>query len=143
MIKKPISEGRNRPTSTVPKLKSHKMYKYTPDSDWVKAVLHSRAGKVGGKFDACFNVFNKKGEMSWLDFNRCVSDWQPITLNEPTEIVLFMNDEMSETEKDTINNAKVKELANWKNNQVYTEVEDKNQKKLMDNYNKSYWRKQN
>ena len=37
-----------------------------------------------------------------------------------------MNDEMSETEKDATDNAKIKELANWKNNQVCTEVEDKN-----------------
>lgn len=55
---------------------------------------------------------NKKGEVSWLDFNICISDWQPITQNEPTETVLLMNNEISETEKDTIDSAKVKELAN-------------------------------
>ena len=112
VIKKSISEGRNRATSTFPKLKSHIMYKITLNSDWVKAVVHSRAGKVGGKFGACFNVINKKDEMPWLDFNRCVSNWQPITQNELTEFVLFINDEMSETEKDAIDNAKVKELEN-------------------------------
>ena len=53
-----------------------------------------------------------------------------MTQNEPTEIVLFMNDEMSETKKDALDNPKVKELANWKNNHVYTEVEGKNQKLL-------------
>ena len=37
---------------------------------------------------------------------------------------------MSETEKDDIDNTNVKVLANWKNNQVYTEVEDKNQAKI-------------
>lgn len=41
-----------------------------------------------------------------------------------------MNDEMSEIEKAAIDNPKVEELANWKNNHVYTEVEDKNQKLL-------------
>ena len=41
-----------------------------------------------------------------------------------------MNDEMSETEKDAIDNAKIKELANWKNNQVCTEVKDKNQTEI-------------
>ena len=106
------------------------MYKITPNSDQVKAVVHSRAGKVGGKFGACFNVINKKDEMPWLDFNRCVSNWQPITQNELTEFVLFINDEMSETEKDAIDNAKVKELENWKNNQVYAKAEDKNQTKI-------------
>ena len=74
MIKKPISEQRNTATSTVPKLKSHISYTITLDSDWVKAVVLSRAGKVSGKFDACFSVINKKGEMSWLDFNRYISD---------------------------------------------------------------------
>ena len=106
------------------------MYRTIPNSDWVKIVVHSRDGEVGGKFGACFNVINKKGEMPQLDFNKCVSDWQAITQNEPTEIVLFMNDEMSETEKDDIDNTNVKVLANWKNNQVYTEVEDKNQAKI-------------
>ena len=46
------------------------------------------------------------------------------------KLVLFMNNEISEVEKDAIDNAKVKELGNWKNNQVYTEVEDKNQAKI-------------
>ena len=50
------------------------MYKITPDSDWIKAVVHSVAGKVGGKFGACFNIINEKGEMSWLNFNRCVNE---------------------------------------------------------------------
>ena len=31
------------------------------------------------------------------------------------------------SKKDIIDNAKMKELSNWKNYQVYTEVEDKNQ----------------
>ena len=88
------------------------MYKISPDSDWDKAVVHSWAGTVSGKIGACFNVMNKKGEVSWLDFNICISDWQPITQNEPTETVLLMNNEISETEKDTIDSAKVKELAN-------------------------------
>ena len=73
------------------------MYKITPDSDWVKAVQHSRASKADGKFGVCFDGINEKAEMSWFDFNRCVSDWQPITQNEETEIVLFMNNEISET----------------------------------------------
>ena len=46
------------------------------------------------------------------------------------KLALFKNDEISEVEKDAIDNAKVKELGNWKNNQVYTEVEDKNQAKI-------------
>ena len=45
VTKKPISEGRNRATSTVPKLESHIVYEITPDSDWIKAVVHSRAVK--------------------------------------------------------------------------------------------------
>ena len=80
---------------TVPKLKSHLIYKITPNSDLVKAAVHSRAGKVGGKFGAHFNVLPKKCEMPWLHFNRCVRDWLQITQREPTRIV-FMNDETSE-----------------------------------------------
>ena len=44
---------------------------------------------MGGKFGACFNVISEKGEMSWLDFNSCVSDWQPVTQNEPTNCVIY------------------------------------------------------
>lgn len=35
------------------------MYKITPDSNWVEAVVHSGAGKMSGRFSACFNVINK------------------------------------------------------------------------------------
>ena len=45
------------------------MYKITPDSEWVKANVHSRAGKSSGKYGACFNLVNENGEMSWLDFD--------------------------------------------------------------------------
>ena len=38
-----------------------------------------------------------------------------------------MKDKMSETEKDAADNTKVKQFANWKNNPVYNEVQDKNQ----------------
>ena len=38
-----------------------------------------------------------------------------------------MKDKMSETEKDVADNTKVKQFANWKNNPVYNEVQDKNQ----------------
>ena len=38
-----------------------------------------------------------------------------------------MKDKMSETEKDAADNIKVKQFANWKNNPVYNEVQDKNQ----------------
>ena len=63
MIEKPISEARNIANSTVPKLKSYIVYKITPNSDCVKAVVHSRAGKAGDKFGACFNVISEKDEM--------------------------------------------------------------------------------
>ena len=38
---------------------------------------------------------------------------------------------MSETEKDAIDNAQVKELANWKNNQAHIEVEGKIRQKFL------------
>ena len=38
-----------------------------------------------------------------------------------------MKDKMSETEKNAADNTKVKQFANWKNNPVYNEVQDKNQ----------------
>ena len=38
-----------------------------------------------------------------------------------------MKDKISETEKDAADNTKVKQFANWKNNPVYNEVQDKNQ----------------
>ena len=52
-----------------------------------------------------------------------------------------MKDEIFETEKDGVDNAKVKELINWKNNQVHTHIVQDFYK--MGSYNKSYWRRQN
>ena len=141
MIEKPISEARYIAKSTVPKLKSQVVYKIAPNSDWVKAIVYSRAGKAGGKFGSFFNVTSGKDEIWWLDFKTYLTDWEPITQNEPTEIVLFMKDEIFETEKDAVDNAKVTELINWKNNQVHTHVVQDFYK--IGSYNKSYWRRQN
>lgn len=97
------------------------MYKITPDSNWVEAVVHSRAGKMSGRFSACFNVISKTG------FNRCVSHWQPITQNEPKQKLYYLwMMKWVKKKKDATDNANVKELTNWKNNQVYTELADKN-----------------
>ena len=63
MIEKPISEARNIAKSTVPKLKSQIVYKIAPNSDWVKAIVYSRAGKAGGKFGSLFNVTSGKDKI--------------------------------------------------------------------------------
>ena len=83
----------------------------------------------------CFDGINEKAEMSWFDFNRCVSDWQPITQNEETEIVLFMNNEISET--------KMKELQTGKIvNESWAQKLGKNVYKKY-SYNKNYWGRHN
>ena len=48
----------------IPKLKSRIIYKLTPDSEWTRGTIHSRAGKAdkkgtGRKYDGCLNVLNE------------------------------------------------------------------------------------
>lgn len=56
-------------------------------------------------------------ETQWYDFNTDIEEWEPVA----SEVLVTNND------KESVLTAKIKELENWKNNQVYEEVPYHNQ----------------
>ena len=75
-------------------------------------MVMSRAGKASGKNKYWFNVKNLDGDSIKSVGLENINDWKNI--NE--EVLL------SKVER-----AKLKELENWKNNNVYQELDDENQ----------------
>ena len=69
------------------------------------------------------NIEDKEGTKETLDFENQVQRWK--TINEEE---IFISCETEDGEKMQVNIAKEKELNNWKNYQVYEEVEDNGQK---------------
>ena len=89
------------------------------DDGWKKIRILGRAGKVLGKNARWFNVQNmeephEKGSINW----EAVEKWKKVE----EEVLLNSNQEDVE-----IVQAKMKELENWKELEVYEEVENKNQ----------------
>lgn len=74
----------------------------------------SRAGKVGGKYEKCYNVKQSSGEVNCVDLNSVrnlceVSDDHEVFVSVPS---------------DPVHEAKLKEFDSWKENDVFEEVED-------------------
>ena len=114
--KQPIME------KSYPDIKSQIMYKTNENSDWKKGYVVSRAGKVGkdkkGKHKAKYNVRDEEtNQISHYDFDKEVCEWMPVSSE-----VLYTN-----VDKTAKANAKSIELQNWKDNKVYTEVQDEDQ----------------
>ena len=101
-----------------PKVKTHILYKLNDDADWKKGFVHSRAGKVGGKYESHFNIKDENNEIKEHDFGKDVSQWEPI----PNEVMVTTQD------KEAISAAKHKEIENWKSNEVFEVVPFNNQK---------------
>ena len=102
----------------LPQIKTRIAYK-TKDSERLsEGIVHSRAGKATGKYRYHMNVqAPNEGEIKVLDFSSDVEEWHPIT-----EVLIA-----SSANKENINAAKEKELKDWSDNNVYSEVEDKDQ----------------
>ncbi|XP_057290806.1 uncharacterized protein LOC130613486 [Hydractinia symbiolongicarpus] len=102
-----------------------KHQKVKPQSMKKRAGKVSRKGKEGRQYGSCLNVQNEDtGEINWLDFKRCVSEWQPVVEANDTEKVLLA---IKATIEDEVLNAKFKELTNWQDNNVFSTVEDRGQ----------------
>lgn len=88
----------------------------------VTGSVVSRAGKAGGRHGDCYNFkWDSDGNVSWADLNGDFESWELIDDDEEV-LVLFASDKVYE--------AKVKELDNWKDNDVFVEVEDRGQRCL-------------
>ena len=94
---------------------------------WETTKLSSRSGKCGGKYSGEWNTITKDNEKQVIDFDRDVSEWKTVGYHLPEHEELIVSSvylQRMDTEGHT---AKLKELQSWKDNNVYTEVEDQNQ----------------
>lgn len=119
--KVPNAEAKNtiQPSVHLPPVKSRIAYKLRSSEDLKEGVVNSRAGKATGKYRYHLNIQSPKdNEIDVLDFSSDVVEWHPIT----EEVMIASN-----KNQDSIEAAKEKELRNWKDNNVYCEVEDNEQ----------------
>jgi len=85
----------------------------------ILGTIVSRAGKVGGKHQHCFNIKQSSGDVSWVDLSTV--NWQPV--EDEAEVLVL-------SASDCVFDAKLKEIESWKENNVFTEVEDRGQKTI-------------
>ena len=91
----------------------------------------SRAGKATGKNKYLMNVAMKEGDPFWLDFENGVLEWETneddqTATNEDPEVSLLMD-----SSNDQLDEAKKRELQSWVEHQVYTQVPDQGQPKIL------------
>ena len=102
-------------------------YKMENDEEWQTSQLLSRSGKCGGKYRNEWNTITDKNKNKVIDFERDVAEWEPVRFELPEHEELLVSTtyfQLSETEN---NAAKLRELKSWKDNNVFTEVENDNQ----------------
>ena len=85
----------------------------------VSGKIISRAGKSTGKYKNCFNLQkDSDGSVDWVDMDNYFYEWKVVSDNE--EMVVFFN-------SNEVMAAKDKEINNWNDNKVYSEVDDNGQ----------------
>ena len=115
----------------LPKAKSYVKFipKYPEDeeegSTWIKAFIHSRAGKATGNYRNCLNIqLDGDDDIKCVDWHQLALDWKEDTEPEREEEVLMST--ACGYEQDVVD-AKHKELEKFKDNEVYEEIDDTNQ----------------
>ena len=127
-------------------------FRMPDDGSWIKSKLISRSGKCSGKYRNEWNTEGSDGERKVIDFDRDVMEWRemPADANENVDVEVLpdgadgqmigsgVNDmpmgsqtEIAETfhveELQDTQEAKLKELKSWRQNDVYEEVDDEGQ----------------
>ena len=128
-IENKVPDAIDLPTSPIPensdkpkiKLKPGQRFKgiHHASGEIISGQVLSRAGKATGKYKDWYNI--KKdcdGSQDCLDFQNDLSEWQIV--DDHTEMLVFFNSE-------EISSAKDRELENWKNNCVFSEVDNNGQ----------------
>ena len=104
-----------------PALKSTVKYKLKDSDSWKIGEVHSRGGKVSGKYCNWFNVKNvHSGDIEAIDWKEKIEAWHPIDI-EPVWITGTKLDDLA------VDEAKAKELLSWQEHNVYTEVANEGQ----------------
>ena len=112
----------------------HIRYKSEAIDPWKEGTVTQRAGKASGKYSSWWNVKHPDGTSLSIDFNK-ISDWQQIENNTIDDQESHPNIPI-EQDVDNVylsqvkqeeQNAKLIELQQWKDREVYTEVKDEGQ----------------
>ena len=88
---------------------------YDQQGDKNVAKVISRAGKATGQYNFAYNIQKTDGGVEWLDLFRNVQKWRVI--RDDSEVLIS-------TAFDNTYQSKLKELSNWKENDVFEEVDD-------------------
>ena len=112
-------------------------------SEWETVKITGRAGKATGAFSGAWNTIDEKGEQKYVNFDS-VEQWEIVdktrvndiftTLATVTssydedEIEVYISDKNKNNSKEEVLKAKMKEIDSWKENDVYVEVDNTNQK---------------
>ena len=115
----------NAPLNTLPfKLQPGLNVKFVNNKgESVTSQIDTRAGKAKGQYPHWWNTTRADGSKEAIDFSKVTS---LELIQEPVNESTVENTFIANT-KETIHNAKIKELDNWKNQSVYSEVVPNNQ----------------
>ena len=116
--------------SEIPKVGQRITYLENNTKEWDFATVVSRAGKATGKYSKWINIHPDNGEVKAVDFGNDIQDWkyvegghsEPENASEENITEVFIS-----SSNENVMPAKKFELNNWKNFDVYEEVEDKGQ----------------
>ena len=108
--------------SIVPKAKDRVVFLKEGRNEYERRTIHSRAGNQTGKYKDLLNIVDEKGNIENIDW-KSIKLWKR-DLTESDRILILRNN----TNEKQIKEAKVKELNSSKQNDVYEEVDYKNQK---------------
>lgn len=120
----------------IPKVGQRISYLENDTNEWNTASVLSRAGKASGKYSKWINVHTDNGEVKAIDFGTDIQDWKylengnPEPENATEENINEIYISSSKENEVSVIKAKKLELDNWKNFNVYEEVEDKGQSAL-------------
>ena len=130
-VSQPVDNLTDKDTKTnqLPKPKMHIQFllKYPEedaDSDsWIRAYVHSRAGKASGKYANCFNIqLEGDNDVKCVDWTELALDWKKDNnTSEREEEVLLSSVIMYDQ---SVVDAQQAELTKFKQNNVYEEVDD-------------------
>ena len=96
-------------------------HRFSKDDEYQQATVLSRGGKAAGKYKSFYNIKNEGDrEPVTVDFD-AVESWQKC--NEDVNLV-------TGPAKDNILQAKLSEIQNWKNFNVFTEIDNNRQIKI-------------
>lgn len=113
-------------------------YKRPADDQWKTTELVSRAAKKDGKYDGEWNTKNADDEIEVINFGKDTSEWEIVppenvevnyvlSCNEDIQTEVYLTQSFIKQNKEDVHAAKLRELASWKKNMVYDEVNDENQ----------------